>query len=65
MNLVYIGLLILMCSISFAVIYCTLFYIAVRMYLLQKLYNKQIEARKKAFEFSKAKKNDIFTDTEN
>ncbi len=65
MNLVYIGLLILMCSISFAVIYCTLFYIAVRMYLLQKLYNEQIEARKKAFEKSKAENENIFSDTEN
>lgn len=50
MQLVYIGILILMSAISFAIFYCTLFYIAVKLNELHILVNQKIELKKKASE---------------
>lgn len=49
MNLVYIGLLILMCAVSLSIFYCTLFYVAVKLFELLTL---KLAAMKKASEES-------------
>ena len=60
MNLVYIGLLILMCAVSFSIFYCTLFYICVKLQELKRIFNERLEEKKKASEKSEADDKQIF-----
>ncbi|MCM1441725.1 MAG: hypothetical protein NC131_21320 [Roseburia sp.] len=62
MNLVYIGLLILMCTISFSIFYCTMFYICVKLQELKWKVEEREEAKKKASEKSDIEENEIFKD---